>query len=176
MTPKGNRERFPEPRLGKNSAATLVTPYTSNQTIRPLPQYHILKEVGWDEETEVTVESGETISFTTPYLVCPECESSYHGAPSEEAGRKWRLPDSVGSDFLRPDESTRRGDKGGGYSESSNWHFTLPLYTEKKGYDAWVESLAARDPEKLKRMFPEKMVTWLQNQRTFPAKERMIGA
>ncbi len=176
VTPKGNRERFPEPRLGKNSAATLVTPYASNQTTRPLPQYHILKEVGWDEETEVTVESGETISFTTPYLVCPECESSYHGAPSEEAGRKWRLPDSVGSDFLRPDAPTRRDDKGGGYSESSNWHFTLPLYTEKKGYDAWVESLTARDPEKLKRMFPEKMVTWLQNQRTFPAKERMIGA
>ena len=156
VTPNGNRERFPEPRLGKNSAATLITPYETNQTKRPLPQYHILTEVGWDEETEVSPDTGETITMTTPYLACPECESSYHGAPSEKAGRKWQLPDSVGSDFLRPDALTRRDDKGGGYSESSNWHFTLPLYTEKKGYSAWVENLVTYHPEKLKRMFPKK--------------------
>lgn len=171
VTPKGERERFPDPRLGMNTAATIITPYTNNQTRLTIPQYHAFYEVGQDTINSVDPASGATVTTITPFFHCSQCEDSYHGAPSEEAALKWRLPDSVGSEFLRPGETQRRNDKQGGYSKDSVWHWILPLYTENKLYETWIEGLSAKNPETLRQIFPSKMRNWIMAGQTFTAKD-----
>lgn len=176
VTPDGERERFPDPRLGKDTVATLTTPYADNQSQEYVPQYHILKRIGWETITTVNPVTNATTVIKKPQLFCPECQKSYHGAPSDKTAQMWKVPGSVGDEYQKPSETERRNDKKGGYAESSAWHWTLPLYTQNTPYETWVQSIAASDPEKLRQIFPEKMVKWIQAGQTFTAHDLTLDS
>ena len=43
ITPQGDKPRFPDPKMGLGTAATIITPYADNRVRRPLKNYHILQ-------------------------------------------------------------------------------------------------------------------------------------
>ena len=149
------------------SASLVITPYADNRRKSYLKQFHILKQVG-AESQEVTLPTGEVCQEITPYLHCRQCEDSYHGAPTSAEAEKWGLPNSVGTDYLRPDVKERKDGKQGGYNPNSKWHFTLPLYD-------WVadpptqtlEEAIKKNPAEWKQMFPQKLLDWLSAGKTF---------
>jgi len=219
ITPQGNKPRFPEIKMGLGTAATIITPYADNRVERPLKQYHIMKQVGQDVEVGVDEESGEKTTTITPYFYCPQCNDSFHGAPSLSALEKslhksdetsqeklatgmklmgwdskeaniWKFPEPTGNEvfkngwdidpktnalvFKESDvETERRNDGGGGYNPKSDWHWTLPLYTENKPFGTWLDNAIVNNPKKVKDLnFTRTMENWLKNNKTFTEVEK----
>ena len=92
---------------------------------------------------EMDEESGEKTTTITPYFYCPQCNDSFHGAPTNEDANIWKFPEPTGNEvfkngwdidpktnaliFKESDvETERRDDGGGGYNPKSDWHWTLP--------------------------------------------------
>jgi hypothetical protein len=186
VTPQGSKPRFPIPKLGKGSAAAIITPYADNRIPIPLRQYHNVIEVGRDVEESVSEDSGQKTVTVTPYYHCPECNDSFHGAPTTEEANIWKFPEPVGQEVLKNGwdidkktnslkftpsnvETERRNDGGGGYNPKSKWHWTLPLYTEQKPFTTWLESQISNNPKKIKSLnFTPMMVKWLKLGQEFP--------
>ncbi len=165
-TPSGSIERFPTPPFTLQSASLIITPYADNRRSTKLKSYHILTQVGSDSE-EVILASGDTCIKTTPYLWCRECENSYHGAPNLTEGKEWALPNAVGNEYKRPDsEVERRDDTGGGYSPTSKWNYTLPVYQWTEGKS--VQDAILENPSKWRNMFPQEVIEWVQNGQKLP--------
>ena len=219
ITPQGATPRFPEPKMGLGTAATIITPYADNRMVIPLQQYHILKEVGRDVVIEIDEASGREIMRKTPYYYCPQCNDSFHGAPSVSALEKsihksdetsqeklttgmklmgwdskeaniWKFPEPTGNEvfkngwdidpntdtlvFTESDvETERRNDGGGGYNPKSDWHWTLPLYTENKPFGTWLDDALINNPKMVKKLnFTRIMTKWLKNNKTFTEVEK----
>jgi len=186
VTPQGSKPRFPTPKLGKGSAAAIITPYADNRIPIPLRQYHNVIEVGRDVEESVSEDSGQKTVTVTPYYHCPECNDSFHGAPTTQDANIWKFPEPVGQEVLKNGwdidkktnslkftpsnvETERRDDGGGGYNPKSKWHWTLPLYTEQKPFATWLESQISNNPKKIKSLnFTPMMVKWLKLGQEFP--------
>lgn len=190
ITPQGNKPRFPEPKMGRGTAATIITPYADNRMVIPLQQYHILKEVGRDVEIEIDEASGREIMRKTPYYYCPQCNDSFHGAPTNEDANIWKFPEPTGNEvfkngwdidpntdtlvFKESDvETERRNDGGGGYNPKSDWHWTLPLYTENKPFGTWLDDALINNPKMVEKLnFTRIMTKWLKNNKTFTEVEK----
>ena len=185
ITPQGDKPRFPDPKMGLGTAATIITPYADNRVQRPLKNYHILKEVGADLVVEIDELSGQKITRKTPYYYCPQCNDSFHGAPTNEDANIWKFPEPTGNEvfkngwdidpvnetlvFTASDvETERRDDGSGGYNPESDWHWTLPLYTENKPFGTWLANAFVNNPKKVKALnFTKIMEEWLKNNKTF---------
>ena len=190
ITPQGNKLRFPKIKMGLGTAATIITPYADNRVERPLKQYHIMKQVGQDVEVGMDEESGEKTTTITPYFYCPQCNDSFHGAPTNEDANIWKFPEPTGNEvfkngwdidpktnaliFKESDvETERRNDGGGGYNPKSDWHWTLPLYTENKPFGTWLDNAIVNNPKKVKDLnFTSTMEKWLKNNKTFTEVEK----
>jgi hypothetical protein len=178
-----------------------------------------MKQVGQDVEVGVDEESGEKTTTITPYFYCPQCNDSFHGAPSLSALEKslhksdetsqeklatgmklmgwdskeaniWKFPEPTGNEvfkngwdidpktnalvFKESDvETERRNDGGGGYNPKSDWHWTLPLYTENKPFGTWLDNAIVNNPKKVKDLnFTRTMENWLKNNKTFTEVEK----
>jgi len=180
ITPQGSKTRFPEPAYTKDSAATVITPYVSNRRVINLKNYHNLIKVGEDIQTIEDELSGESLKIITPYLFCPECNGAFHGAPSDTEALTWTLEDAVGSELLNngwtekpitqelvfsesAKEDTRRDDSKGVYSSKSDWHWTLPLYSQGKKFNTFIQGQIATDPAKIKYLkFTPEMIKWIK--------------
>tara|TARA_B100001778_G_scaffold334937_1_gene349305 strand:- start:14236 stop:17292 length:3057 start_codon:yes stop_codon:yes gene_type:complete len=185
ITPQGEKPRFPEPKMGLGTAATIITPYADNRMERPLKHYHIMTQVGEDVETTIDEESGRPITTTTPYHYCSQCNESFHGAPTNEDANIWKFPEPVGNEVFKNGwdidpktnalvfneadvETERRDDGGGGYSPESDWHWTLPLYTENKPFGTWLDNALINNANRVKDLnFTQNMMSWLKNNKTF---------
>ena len=185
ITPQGEKPRFPEPKMGLGSAATIITPYADNRMERPLKHYHVMTQVGQDVEATIDEESGQTMTTITPYYHCSQCNESFHGAPTNEDANIWKLPESVGNQVFKNGwdidpktnalvfneadvETERRDDGGGGYSPQSDWHWTLPLYTENKPFGTWLDNAFINNANRVKDLnFTRNMTSWLKNNKSF---------
>jgi len=185
ITPQGEKPRFPEPKMGLGTAATIITPYADNRMERPLKHYHVMTQVGQDVEATIDEESGQTVTTITPYYHCSQCNESFHGAPNNEDANIWKLPESVGNEVLKNGwdidpktnalvfneadvETERRDDGGGGYSPQSDWHWTLPLYTENKPFGTWLDNAFINNANRVKDLnFTRNMTSWLKNNKSF---------
>jgi len=203
-TPDGDVVRFPEPRLGWGTSATIITPFADNRQTKWLKQYHILKRVGTNRSVTVDPESGRTIKTIIPFLYCEECNKSFHGAPAmsqinkeiqeavgniPQAAMIWKFPEPVGQEVFKNGwdidshnlslkfypkklETTRRDDGGGGYDVKSDWHWTLPLYTENKPFGTWLNTAIVNDSDKVRELgFTKRMMKWITAGQEFPAKD-----
>jgi len=187
ITPQGSKPRFPDPPLGRGSAAAVITPYADNRISLRLTQYHHLLQVGQDIEETINEESGEKVMSIIPYYYCPECNDSFHGASTTEGARIWKFPEPVGQEVLKNGwdidpktnnlvftasqvETERRDDGGGGYNPQSKWHWTLPLYTDNRPFGTWLDSQMANNPKKVRNLnFTRPMLKWLKAGQEFPA-------
>ena len=185
MTPSGNKPRFPEPAYTKNSAATIITPFTDNLTLIPLKQYHAVERVGVDTKNIENPFTGQICTEITPYYFCHECNSAFHGAPDTAAAMRWTLPDSVGPELLNngwsrdpqtgelvfkstQKETERRADGNGVYSSQSSWNWTLPLYLEGKNFTSFISGVTVTDPSKISQLnFTPAMMTWIKSGQEF---------
>lgn len=187
VTPQGSQPRFPEPKLGKGSAAAIITPYADNRLSIRLKQYHDLQRVGTDIEETVNEDSGQKLITYTPYYYCPDCNDSFHGAPTTDEAMIWKFPKPMGQEVLKNGwdinpktnnleftpsklETERRDDSSGGYNPKSKWHWTLPLYTQNTPFGTWLDSMMVNNPEKVRKLnFTPQMLKWIKAGQEFPA-------
>ena len=143
----------------------------------------------WGQDIEETVneDSGQKLLTFTPYYYCPDCNDSFHGAPTTDEAMIWKFPKPVGQEVLKNGwdinpktnnleftpsklETERRDDSSGGYNPKSKWHWTLPLYTQNTPFGTWLDSMMVNNPEKVRKLnFTPQMLKWIKAGQEFPA-------